>query len=411
MVIINNHKDKIIFILIMNFLNYLSRGLNYRPTNQYYAMRGGTLGIYQGKIQYEPDGIPITKNDLNDIILYNENENQKSSDLLKYVKQKIQSQAYELGGEDAMEDFDYQRDIKKINKSISKIEKKEQDINKSINQEIVPIKENPKFSSLDKFKKIKEQKNQEIIPIKKIVKSKYQNLDDELDILQKNTKQKPISQIEKIKNEIISLHTNYGKAFETVIIPYLDKKYKETFINNDTNDKLSDKKNIPIGINKFSEQELYIYDLSSKSYDIECKMYDSGKFRHKSTDDDIPLQLTKFGNEFYQPYFAYDTKGEFKLYDVWKKDIYDDYGKLIKEGFWMNNDDNKYKDLYILYYLADGLFTLKINDGDNFNFKKEKIYNGKQLYRPNDTNLKDNFKLNYKKEFYIDNKKLKPFLV
>ncbi len=140
--------------------------------------------------------------------------------------------------------------------------------------------------------------------------------------------------------------------------------------------------------------------------DIELKMYDSSQASYSSRDKDIPLQLTKFGNNFYTPYFTL-VNGEMKLYNVWD----------IKNKQWINDTFNK--DLYVLYYLRDGLFTLKLNDEKSFKVNKpflevpkykNPIKDINQLYV---FNIDDIHKNMYKKvdEIKIDNNKLERFII
>jgi len=364
----------------MNYLNNLSRGLFYKPINQYRAMRGGTLELVKGKVNYEPDEYPLTTEDLKDIV--SSNPKYGKLKILNNIRDKMENQTLEKYYEGVQDFPDYVRDINVIDNSIQKLKKEEEKkIQKKdikLEKEFLKIDKTKSLSLLEKIENIKKSKND--------IQYKSHLL---------------------INNTVNDLNMAKGKGFEEVIIPVLNHIMKnEKFINNDKNNKLSSVKNIWIDGKYYSEQDLYIYDSSGKTQDIELKNYNiPAKYYNgfkkeniikSSKDSDIPLQIAKFGNSYYQPYFAYDKNGEFKLYNVWD----------IEKKQWINNDF--FKDLFVLYNLSDGLYNLKINNEDNFDFDIDIFKDGIQLFTPP---LKQFFIINEKREFHIDNKKLKPFSI
>ena len=168
-----------------------------------------------------------------------------------------------------------------------------------------------------------------------------------------------------------------GIIFEEVVLnyEYINNMVKEMtgdnsdLINNNTNPNLNRMVNFNGGQKKLSE--FYIYDLSQEKNEIELKYYDTDKFRIYGGNNNkgVPLQVSKFGNYNFHPLFKEDESGNLKLYNINENTT----NVYINKNFM--------KDVYILYKLADGIYSYHLNADENHKRKSEGIdTDGKEIY-------------------------------
>jgi hypothetical protein len=220
-------------------------------------------------------------------------------------------------------------------------------------------------------------------------------------------------QSSKIESEVKELfdskvYDNRGQSFEDLMLtnykddllsltkksgsPFRKPEENSLYYNDDGSPKKFKTRRMIQGILREEDVELYkntLYDAGNKDTEIE--------FKYEPERSDLEIQVGKFtGNEFQIPYF-HEVNGQWKLYNVWNKNI--------------KSYVNKYedKDLVVVVLLDDGKYKFSITNFIQSNpdiVLDQETRNGKKLYKINGQSLLKIFETsNRKGEDWIKIKK------